>query len=138
MMPREHIEEIKNRYLKSDKEFVLASLNRGVDRIEKAFPRYGSFLIKNADVKKGKNTEVVDCLDFNHYQEIVTDRNNWPNAFSKIFKTKETFLARLTILKDVRHPVAHSRRKIEQKDKTDVISSITYFKGIFNQKKLKR
>ena len=51
-MPKNHIEDIKNRYLRSDKEFVLASLNRSIDRIEKAFPRYGSFLmefIQNAD-----------------------------------------------------------------------------------------
>jgi hypothetical protein len=38
--------------MNSDKEFVLPSLNRSIDRIEKAFPRYGSFLmefIQNAD-----------------------------------------------------------------------------------------
>lgn len=52
MNARDHIEDIKNRYLNSDKEFVLPSLNRSIDRIEKAFPRYGSFLmefIQNAD-----------------------------------------------------------------------------------------
>jgi len=52
MNAKDHIEDIKNRYLNSDKEFVLPSLNRSIDRIEKAFPRYGSFLmefIQNAD-----------------------------------------------------------------------------------------
>jgi len=52
MNARDHIEDIKNRYLNSDREFVLPSLNRSIDRIEKAFPRYGSFLmefIQNAD-----------------------------------------------------------------------------------------
>lgn len=50
--PKGHIEDIKSRYLTSDKEFVLPSLNRSIDRIKKAFPRYGSFLmefIQNAD-----------------------------------------------------------------------------------------
>lgn len=52
MNPKDHIEDIKNRYLNSDREFVLPSLNRSIDRIEKAFPKYGSFLmefIQNAD-----------------------------------------------------------------------------------------
>ena len=52
MIPKDHIEDIKNRYLNSDREFVLPSLNRSIDRIEKAFPRYGTFLmefIQNAD-----------------------------------------------------------------------------------------
>ena len=52
MMPKDYIGDIKNRYLNSDKEFVLPSLNRSIDRIEKAFPRYGGFLmefIQNAD-----------------------------------------------------------------------------------------
>jgi len=52
MDAKSHIKDIQNRYLNSDKEFVLPSLNRSIDRIEKAFPRYGSFLmefIQNAD-----------------------------------------------------------------------------------------
>jgi len=46
MNAHDHIEDIKNRYLNSDKEFVLPSLNRSIDRIEKAFPRYESFLME--------------------------------------------------------------------------------------------
>lgn len=52
MIAKDHIEDIKSRYLNSDREFVLASVNGGINRIEKAFPRYGSFLmefIQNAD-----------------------------------------------------------------------------------------
>ncbi|RLE09623.1 hypothetical protein DRJ04_09760, partial [Candidatus Aerophobetes bacterium] len=52
MIARDHIESIKKKYLNSDTDFVLPSLNRSIDRIEKAFPRYGSFLmefIQNAD-----------------------------------------------------------------------------------------
>lgn len=52
MIAKDHIEDIKSRYLNSDKEFVLASVNGGINRIEKAFSRHGSFLmefIQNAD-----------------------------------------------------------------------------------------
>jgi hypothetical protein len=46
------IEGIKERQLKSDQEFVLDSLTGAIDRLQKAFPRYGSFImefIQNAD-----------------------------------------------------------------------------------------
>ena len=45
MNPEDHIKDIKSRYLNADKEFVLSSLNRGIDRLQKAFPRYGSFML---------------------------------------------------------------------------------------------
>lgn len=50
--PRQFIEDIKNRQMKSDQEFVLDSLTGAIDRLQKAFPRYGSFLmefVQNAD-----------------------------------------------------------------------------------------
>ncbi len=62
--PEEHIEDIKNRYLSADKEFVRASLNKSIDRIEKAFPRYGSFLmefIQNADDEES-SLLIIDIL----------------------------------------------------------------------------
>jgi len=65
MNAEEHIEEIKNRYLNADKEFVLPSLNRGIDRIEKTFPRYGSFLmefIQNAD-DVGSSSILIEIKD---------------------------------------------------------------------------
>lgn len=49
---RDYIEDIKNRQIDSDREFVLDSLTGAIDRLEKAFPRYGSFLmefVQNAD-----------------------------------------------------------------------------------------
>ena len=51
-MPKDIIEAIKNRQVTSDKEFVLDSLSGAIDRLQKAFPRYGSFImefIQNAD-----------------------------------------------------------------------------------------
>jgi len=62
MNARDYIEDIKNRYLNSDKEFVLPSLNRSIDRIEKSFPRYGSFLmefIQNTD-DVGSNSMLIE------------------------------------------------------------------------------
>jgi len=59
--PREFIEDIKNRHLKSDKEFILDSLTGAIDRLQKAFPRYGSFLmefIQNADDAKSKTLKI--------------------------------------------------------------------------------
>jgi hypothetical protein len=49
---KEFIEDIRNRQLNSDKEFILDSLTGAIDRLQKAFPRYGSFLmefVQNAD-----------------------------------------------------------------------------------------
>jgi hypothetical protein len=50
--PRQFIEDIQVRQTKSDKEFILDSLTGAIDRLQKAFPRYGSFLMEfmqNAD-----------------------------------------------------------------------------------------
>lgn len=92
--------------------------------------------LRNAETKKGRDVDVIDCLDFNHYQMIITDRKNWDVAFSPLFKNKEQLLARLRILKDVRDPVAHSRGSFTRKDELDVILAISYFRGIFTQKRM--
>ena len=60
-----YIESIKSKYLNTDKEFVLPSLNKSIDRIEKAFPRYGSFFmefIQNAD-DVGSNSLLIEIED---------------------------------------------------------------------------
>lgn len=49
---RNHIETIKEKYLGADREFILSSLSGAIDRIQKAFPRFSSFImefIQNAD-----------------------------------------------------------------------------------------
>jgi len=58
---REYIEDIKNRQIKSDKEFILDSLTGAIDRLQKAFPRYGSFLmefVQNADDAKSQSLKI--------------------------------------------------------------------------------
>lgn len=57
---REHIEDIKRRLLETDKD-VLDSLSGAVDRLQKAFPRYGSFImefIQNADDAKSESLKI--------------------------------------------------------------------------------
>lgn len=60
-IPREYIEDIKNRQITSDKEFILDSLTGAIDRLQKAFPRYGSFLMEfmqNADDAKSQSLKI--------------------------------------------------------------------------------
>lgn len=52
MTPKEHIEDIQQRYLNSDPKYALDSLSGGIDKLERAFPGHGAFLmefIQNAD-----------------------------------------------------------------------------------------
>lgn len=64
--PKEYIENIKTEQLKSNKEFILDFLSGAIDRLQKAFPRYGSFLmefVQNADDAKSQSLKI----------EILTD-----------------------------------------------------------------
>ncbi len=67
------IEDIKVRHLQSDKEYGLESLSGAIDRIQKTFPRYGSFLmefVQNADDAKSKSLGIEissdDIIIFNN------------------------------------------------------------------------
>jgi len=58
VMPKDYIENIHKRHLESDKEYTLDSLAGAIDRLGKAFARYGSFLmefIQNADDEESKS-----------------------------------------------------------------------------------
>lgn len=58
---KELIENIKNKQINSDKEYVLDSLAGAIDKIQKAFPRYGSFLmefVQNADDAKSRSLRI--------------------------------------------------------------------------------
>ena len=63
---KKYIENIKTEQLKSNKDFILDSLAGAIDRLQKAFPRYGSFLmefVQNADDAKSQSLKI----------EILTD-----------------------------------------------------------------
>ncbi|MFH8119921.1 MAG: DUF3883 domain-containing protein [Candidatus Aenigmatarchaeota archaeon] len=58
---KQYIQDIKNRILASDKEFALDGYAGSIEAIQKAFPRYGSFLmefIQNADDAKSKSVRI--------------------------------------------------------------------------------
>ena len=66
LTPKEYIEDIKNRQINSDKEFILDSLTGAIDRLQKAFPRYGSFLmefVQNADDAKSRSLKIEILQD---------------------------------------------------------------------------
>lgn len=59
---KQYIENIRERQLNSDKEFMLDSLSGAIDRLQKAFPRYGSFLmefVQNADDAKARTISIT-------------------------------------------------------------------------------
>jgi len=79
MTPKEYIENIKSRQINSDKEFILDSLTGAIDRLQKAFPRYGSFLmefVQNADDAESKS------LTINIQEDAIRISNNG-NPFSE-------------------------------------------------------
>jgi ribonuclease HIII len=84
---------------------------------------------------RGKSMEPMDCLDFDHYQWIITSRENWESIFSRDFGSKENVIARLTILRENRNPVSHSR-PLEQRSKLEVISAIEYLRHRMSQRRL--
>lgn len=73
MTSKKYIENIKTRQLRSDKEFVLDSLTGAIDRLQKAFPRFGSFLmefVQNADDAGS------DSLTIEFAKNTITVSNN--------------------------------------------------------------
>ena len=64
---KKYVESIKERHLKSDREFVLDSLTGAIDRLQKSFSRYGSFLmefIQNSDDAKSKIIKIEISDDY--------------------------------------------------------------------------
>lgn len=89
--------------------------------------------IAKVESKHGRKVELIDCLQFPHYQYIITDKKNWEKIFSKIFKDKEQFLSRIRVLRDVRDAVSHSRGDFGAKEKLDCITSITHLRKMMNR-----
>jgi hypothetical protein len=81
LSPRELVEEIRTKQLTADKEFVLDSLSGAIDRLEKAFPRYGSFVmefIQNADDARSTQLRIEiteNDVKFANTGEPFTDIN---------------------------------------------------------------
>ena len=91
--------------------------------------------LKRIEKNKGRKVREIDCLDCSHYSIILTDKNNWPNIFSKILGNKDKLLARLDILKSIRDPVFHTRGRINSREKLDVITNIRYLRNFMKRQK---
>ncbi|MEO0092378.1 MAG: DUF3883 domain-containing protein [candidate division WOR-3 bacterium] len=75
MTPKEYIEDIKSRQINSDNDFILDSLTGAIDRLQKAFPRYGSFLmefVQNAD--DAKSTSLT--INIGHGRIVISNNGN--------------------------------------------------------------
>jgi hypothetical protein len=86
--------------------------------------------LAEAESKKGRKVELVECLDFSHYQEILTREPNWTKVFQKFFGDKQRVMAGLTLLKDIRDPVSHTRGEITLVEKNKVIAAIQHLKEL--------
>lgn len=76
----------------------------------------------------GRKVQLMDCLEIDDYQSIISHPPNWDRIFKSSFEDKDMVLARFKILKSVRNPVAHSRGTFGVQDKLDLIATIRYFK----------
>ena len=87
--------------------------------------------LRQKESNRGVHTELIDCLEMDHYRLILTDPRNWKGCFEAVFKDKDSLLARLRILKEVRNPMAHSRI-LRYSDKLEVIGAIQWLNGKIN------
>jgi ATP-dependent Lon protease len=68
-------------------------------------------------------TEFVQYLDFSDYTKIITRRDNWRDAFQKIFREQEVITAKLRELEPIRNAVRHGRKlTTEQQEKLEIFS----------------
>jgi hypothetical protein len=81
---------------------------------------------QNAEERQSKDElkrEFVQYLDFSDYVKIIVRRDNWREAFQKIFKEQEILTAKLKELEPIRNAVRHGRMLTdEQREKLKVYS----------------
>lgn len=73
----------------------------------------------NAEDRKGKNAHpwpwqiqdnpLISFVDFSDYSKIIARKDNWKDAFEKVFRDKELISSKLKELQPIRHAIAHSR-----------------------------
>lgn len=83
---------------------------------------------RDSEERKGRKVELVDCLDFEHYWLVLTDKENWEKVFKAFFRDKIQLQARLTILKGIRDPVSHARGSFGPKEKAEVVAAINHMR----------
>jgi len=101
---KDFIDSIRNRYATSDKEFVLDSLAGSIDRIQKSFPRYGSFLmefIQNADDARSKTVRFElfqnNLIVFNDGNEFTEENVSSICKVGRSSKTPKDYIGYLGV-----------------------------------------
>ncbi len=75
----------------------------------------------------GGEGQLMDCLDIDDYQSIITQSKNWDRIFKASFEDKEMVVARFKILKSIRNQVAHTRGAFNGQERLDLIATVRYF-----------
>jgi ribonuclease HIII len=82
---------------------------------------------RRQEAEKGRDADVMDCLDFPHY-ELILRRDNWEPVFKAVFQDDNSLLARLRPIQDIRNPVAHTRG-LSRGDKATLIGAIEWMRA---------
>jgi ribonuclease HIII len=82
---------------------------------------------RRQEAEKGRHAELMDCLDFAHY-EMILHQDNWEPIFRAIFQDDNSLLARLRPIQDIRNPVAHTRG-LTRGDKATLIGAIEWVRA---------
>lgn len=91
--------------------------------------------LRDSEEKKGRKVDLVDCLDFEHYRLVLTDKENWEMVFKTYFRDKTQLLSRLTILKGIRDPVSHARGSFGPKEKAEVVGAINHLRKMMKRQR---
>ena len=98
--------------------------DRGVSREirEKAEKR------RRQEAEKGRDVDIMECLDWPHYEYILKSKENWESVFKAVFGDENSLLARLRPINDLRNPVAHTRG-LSRSDMATLIGSIGWMRN---------
>lgn len=90
---------------------------------------------RREELKKGRKVDLLDCLEFPHYEYIITRKENWERVFSRVFRSSDKVMARLTVLRDWRGSVYHARGKIGPQEKAEVVGAINQLRRMMRGQK---
>jgi ribonuclease HIII len=81
---------------------------------------------RRQEAEKGRDADVMNFLDFSHY-ELILKKDNWDPVFKAVFQDDNSLLARLRPIQDIRNPVAHTRG-LSRGDKATLIGAIEWMR----------
>lgn len=100
---------------------------------EEGIPKYIREKVEEiieSEHEKGKEVELIEGLNFSHYEEILGNSKNWGKIFSQIFGDKNIMIGNLRIIREIRRRVAHSRSNITPEEKVQLIGAISVFRNL--------